>query len=139
MRCMIGVESPDPSDYLECIPVEYAALIQRAQKLLEPITDREANLWKQALVIQTSDQTIRETLLDWPPNDEEQMAFLDAIGRDTAVIRLICYWLDGGLDLPSYDFREALRGLHPNNRDAEMLLIGTQGFVVKPISACLPK
>lgn len=54
--------------------------------------------------------------------------------------RIVCLvGKNGGLDLPSYAFREALVDLDPVNLDAEMLLCGRNGFIVKPVRVTMPK
>lgn len=54
--------------------------------------------------------------------------------------RIVCLVGKNGCpDLPSYAFREALVELEPSNLDAEMLLCGLNGFIVKPLRVTMPK
>ncbi|MBQ9132507.1 MAG: helix-turn-helix domain-containing protein [Clostridia bacterium] len=57
---------------------------------------------------------------------------------DTKIQRLVCY-LAGGLDLPSYAFRDQLCRLDRANLDALILLQGKDAPIVKPLSATMAK
>ena len=53
------------------------------------------------------------------------------------VEKLVYTWQNGGVDLPSYDFREALLYLDERNASTEMLLGGLLGFIVKPLKVTM--
>lgn len=53
--------------------------------------------------------------------------------------RLICMRHTGGIDLPSFAFREALVAIDSQNLSTQMLLNGLRGFVVKTVKATMPK
>ncbi len=116
------------------IPAKYETLVKRAHELVKQIAGQNT---KQAMVLQTTDNQIHEAIIDAPYDADETI--LHAIGKDNAVIRIVCCWSDGGFDLPSYDFRKKLCDFNPNNRDAEMLLIGDRTFIVKSIRVTMPK
>lgn len=59
--------------------------------------------------------------------------------NDTKLERLVYIWHDGGIDLPSYAFREALLKVDRTNFSAKMLLQGLQSYIVKTIQATMPK
>lgn len=53
------------------------------------------------------------------------------------VEKLVYTWNDGGIDLPSYDFREMLLSVDERNASTEMLLAGLLGFIVKPLKVTM--
>ena len=53
------------------------------------------------------------------------------------VKKLVYTWNDGGIDLPSYDFREMLLSVDERNASTEMLLGGLLGFIVKPLNVTM--
>ena len=127
--------STNDHDSVECIPSEYRAMVKRAHELTRQLGENGT-----ALVLQTGDGQLYEATMDYksPQAEDEIQTFLVGIGKDNPVVRLICCWSDGSLDLPWYVFREKLCDLNPNNRDAEMLLMGEKTFIVKPIRVTMP-
>ena len=121
-------------NYIEHIPApaEFEPLVKRAQELVKQIAGDDMK----ALVLETADNQIHEGIINVPYDEDETL--LNAIGKDSPVVRLICCWADGSFDLPWYVFREKLCDLNPNNRDAEMLLMGEKTFIVKPIRVTMP-
>ena len=57
---------------------------------------------------------------------------LEAAG-DTRVLYLVHMWKNHWLDMPAYDLRKGLVTLCPENRDAQLMLIGENGFVIRTI------
>ena len=103
-------------------PAEFEPLVQRAIELVKQIAGDDT---KQALVLETADNQIHEGIIDMPYDEDETL--LNAIGKDNAVIRIVCCWSDGRVDLPPADFCAKLCHFNPANKDAEILL-----YVVKP-------
>ena len=58
---------------------------------------------------------------------------------ESKIARMICMWHGGGIDLPSYAFREALVDIDSQNLSAQILLNGLGGYVVKTVKATMPK
>ena len=54
--------------------------------------------------------------------------------KDTRILKLITVWKNGQLDLPSYQLRQALIQLNENNKDADIILQGMDGYIIKKIS-----
>ncbi len=59
--------------------------------------------------------------------------------EDSKIERLICMWHEGSIDLPSFAFREALLSVDRTNFSAQMLLNGSNGYIVKTVEATMPK
>ena len=57
---------------------------------------------------------------------------------DSQVRYLVHVWKDHALDLPSYDLRKALLELHPENKNALMLLTGAENFIVRSLQSTMP-
>ena len=80
----------------------------------------------------------------YPTLEESTAGNIDQLAQemkqndDTTVQRLVCY-LAGGLDLPSYAFRDQLCRLDRANLDALILVRGLNGPFVKPLSATMAK
>ena len=53
--------------------------------------------------------------------------------EDTHILYLIHVWKNHWLDVPSYGLRQALMALHPENKNALMMLAGETGFTVLPL------
>ena len=129
--------STNDHDSVEFISAEYRAMVKRAHELTRQMGEHDT---KQALVLQTADGQLYEETMDYksPHAEDEIQTFLTGIGKDNTVVRLICCWADGSLDLPWYVFREKLCDLNPNNQEAEMLLMGERTLIVKPIRVTMP-
>ena len=132
--------SQDCVEYIP-IPAEFETLAKRAHELIRQIAGDDAgDEWKQVLVFQTEDDQIHEAIILVDKSGlHADERLLQTIGAESAVIRLVCCWSSGELDMPMYDFRQKLCHLNSRNRDAEMLLIGDRRFLVKPIKATMPK
>ena len=68
----------------------------------------------------------------------EVIAALTAAG-DSQVRYILHIWKNHALDVPSYDLREALLSLHPENGNARMLLAGENSFCIRSIQDTMPK
>ena len=53
--------------------------------------------------------------------------------EDIHIQYLLHIWKDRTLDVPAYSLRKALMALHPNNRDALLMLAGKTGFALLPL------
>ena len=53
--------------------------------------------------------------------------------NDTHIRYLIHVWKDHALDVPSHDLRRALISLHPENRNALLMLAGENGYAILPL------
>ena len=112
-------------NYIEHIPApaEFEPLIKRAHELVKQIAGDDM---KRALVLETADNQIHEGIINVPYDEDETL--LNAIGKDNAVVRVVCCWSDGRVELPPADFCAKLCHFNPANKDAEMLL-----YVVKSV------
>ena len=111
-------------NYIEYIPApaEFEPLVKRAHELVKQIAGDDMK----ALVLETADNQIHEGIINVPYDEDETL--LNAIGKDSPVVRLICCWSDGRVELPPADFCAKLCHFNPANKDAEMLL-----YVVKSV------
>ena len=58
---------------------------------------------------------------------------LAALRQDSKVDYIVHMWKNHWLDLPAYDLRKGLVELCPENKDAKLMLIGEDGFVIHTI------
>ena len=58
---------------------------------------------------------------------------LAALEQDAKVEYIVHMWKNHWLDLPAYDLRKGLVELCPKNKDAKLMLIGEDGFVIHTI------
>lgn len=128
--------STNDYDSVEYIPKEFDTIVKRSWEIAKRITGIAK---KQVLIIQTADNKIYEAIVDLSSKSEEgEQTLFNIIGKNDAVIRLVCCWSNGAFDMPSYNFRKKLCELNPNNETAHMLLNGVGKFVLKSIKDTLP-
>ena len=53
--------------------------------------------------------------------------------NDVLITKLVCKWAHGGVDLPSYSFRELLCKCNKDNKNTLMLLNGGNKYIQKTI------
>lgn len=124
--------STNDHDSIDYIPAEYNTIVRKAEDIVKKITN---NNTKQVLVVQTTDNKIYKSIIDHSTDtDAEEQRLLNMIGKNDAVIRLICCWNDGSFDVPSYAFRKMLCELHTNNMNCEMILSGQDCYIKKTIA-----
>jgi hypothetical protein len=56
----------------------------------------------------------------------------------TKIVRMITMWKDGGVDLPSVTFRNALVKMDEYNKNTEVVLQGKDGYLIKKLSVTMP-
>lgn len=54
--------------------------------------------------------------------------------EDTHILQLIHVWKNHCLDIPSYSLRQALMALHPENKNARLMLAGENSFTILTVS-----
>ncbi len=69
--------------------------------------------------------------------DEEDMLY-DMKREHTQVDRILCMWSNGAVDLPSYHFRKGLLEVNPENKNAQILLMGGNGFSTRTLESTMP-
>ena len=102
----------------------------------------EVQPYTQVVVVLTSNHNMYGTVLDnaMDPAHPCEHAFLKELQdqHDTDIRQMVCMWLNGGLDVPSYDFRQMVCDLREDNQNAEMLLQGAEGYLKKTIAQTMP-
>lgn len=58
--------------------------------------------------------------------------------KDTKIVRMLTMWKEFGIDLSSFDFRNALIELDEYNYDADIILQGRDGYTIKKLSVTMP-
>ncbi len=104
----------------------WSAAHEKKQELLQASAP-DRNL--QILALQSANSA--DVLLfvnDITTSDGEKEAIFALTSAKFTVRRMLCLWIDGGGDLPSYAFRKSLLELSPANQDADILLLGTNGL-----------
>jgi len=123
--------SENDHNSIDYIPAEYDTIVKKGQDIVKKIMN---NNMKQVLVVQTTGNKIYESIIDLSSDTEvEEQKLLNAIGKNDAVIRLVCCWNDGSFDMPSYHFRKKLCELNGNNEKTQMLLKGENRYILKYI------
>ncbi len=109
----------------------FGALYDRARMLLPNCKES----LEQVLAIETEEgRVICKTVLLFSENEG---ALLEEIG-EAAVVKMLCMWKDGSLDLPSYDLRSRLCQRNPASADAKLLLVGRDRLLTKTVGVTLP-
>ena len=117
---------------IETLDNQWEMLLNRASKEVEKLSDGEV------VVFLTAKGTI-DSILFQDVNSaieaENMMKFLIEKKKsgEEKIERLICMWHDGGIDFPSYSFREALVAIDSKNLSTQMLLNGLNGYVIKTV------
>ena len=62
-------------------------------------------------------------------SDEKKLLNMVKATGEIEIIRILCMWQEGCFDMPSYNFREMICDVHPNNKNAEMLVSGENCFI----------
>ena len=113
-------------DYSELLKIAKGNLnnveIQKNTQSIAVLTDK-GNIYTKIIFNALSDENTDEYSLlnDLESND------------DTQIQKIICFWANGGVDLPSWKFRKMLCELNIENQNAQMLLHGGTAFIVKSI------
>jgi len=117
---------------------KWEILLNRAKKEIADLSDGEV------VVMLTSKGTVISVLFE----DLNSAIDPDGIMRslleikkngDAKIERMVCMWHNGGVDLPSFAFREALLTVDSTNFSSEMLLNGLTGYIVKTVMVTMPK
>lgn len=58
--------------------------------------------------------------------------------KTTKILRMVTMWKDGGVDLPSVTFRNALVKMDEYNKNTEVVLQGKDGYLIKKLSVTMP-
>lgn len=66
----------------------------------------------------------------------EESALLDILkaNHEEEIKSIICMWPDESIEMPSYVLRKKICAMHPNNKNAEMILSGENCFIKKTIA-----
>ena len=57
--------------------------------------------------------------------------------KNTKIIKMLTMWKDGGIDLSSIRFRKALISLDEDNCNADVILRGKDGYLIKKLAATI--
>lgn len=71
-----------------------------------------------------------DSVSTWAQNVTDSLS----VKNDTHIRYLIFVWKNHWLDVPAADLRKKLLDLHPENRDAKIMLIGQDGFIITTLS-----
>lgn len=131
-RVWVNENGSEPFD------TEWEMLLNRAKKEAEKLSDGNVvvMLTAKGTVISVSFQNVHSAI-----EAENAMKLLIEKKKDgeSQIKRMVCMWHEGGIDLPSYAFREALVDIDSKNLSAQILLNGLGGYVVKTVKATMPK
>ncbi|MBQ7968544.1 MAG: hypothetical protein IJ292_01845 [Clostridia bacterium] len=57
--------------------------------------------------------------------------------KDTKVLKMLTMWKDGGLDLSSIRFRNALIEMNEQNNNTDVILQGKEDYLIKKLSVTI--
>ena len=122
----------------DTVDTQWEMLLSRARKEIETLSDGDV------VVVLTTKGTVDSiSFPDLKSSIEAEGAMRFFVEKkkkgDAKIERLICMWHDGSVDIPSFDFREALLAFESTNLSTKMLLNGLNGYVVKTVKATMPK
>ena len=122
----------------EPVDAQWEMLVNRAKKEADKLSDGNVvvMLTTKGTVISIAFSSVSSSI-----QAENTLKFLIDKKKDgeSKIARMICMWHGGGIDLPSYAFREALVDIDSQNLSAQILLNGLGGYVVKTVKATMPK
>ena len=131
-RVWVNENGSEPFD------TEWEMLVNRAKKEAEKLSDGNVVVMftTKGTVISVAFSSISSSI-----QAENTLKFLIDKKKDgeSQIKRMVCMWPKGGIDLPSYAFREALVDIDSKNLSAQILLNGLGGYVVKTVKATMPK
>ncbi|MBQ7847492.1 MAG: helix-turn-helix transcriptional regulator [Clostridia bacterium] len=112
------------------------------EMLLEGAKDelkkRSAAKNEQAIVMKCKDGTVRRYFYD-PHDEKNEQKMLTLLERERPLIeKMVVLWGSGGVDVPSYAFRQKLVDIHPENGGAQLLLQGYYKYDVKTVAVTMP-
>ena len=94
------------------------------------ISEDGALMASQVTVLWTSNHRFYTAMDDWSGAICEELK----IKNDTHILKILTVWKNGQLDLPSLRFRQRLIALNESNKNAEMILQGKDGYIIKRVS-----
>lgn len=84
-------------------------------------------------VLETSSGNVRTIIND----DFRDILDTLAQTKDTAVVKVLAMWKDGGADVPSYAFRKALLALDAANAQTGVLVLTESGYSVRALDTLM--
>ena len=122
----------------DTLDTQWEMLLNKASKEADSLSNGEV------VVILTAKGTVDSILfqnIHSAMEAENAMKFLIEKKKsgEAKIQRLVCMWHDGSIDLPSYDFREALVAIDSRNLSTQMLLHGLNGYAIKTVKATMPE
>ena len=118
---------------------DFGAMLSSAKAYFNAYSEKKYK-YHQCIVIKTADggQTVCPVAAD-SVDELKSEACLDIGGvlenkGNNSVKKIVCMWENGGIDVPSYDLMDKIRGINAENADAEILLnAGADSYVSKQI------
>jgi len=105
------------------------------------LRDAEAGPFTQAIVLLSAQGEKYGVLIPNALSEEktEERALMERVKsrNDTEIRRVLCQWQDGGIDLPSADFRRMLCALNVQNTELGIFVMTGQGVSVIPLNVTL--
>ena len=113
----------------------FEEMFQAAADKLAAVTERVDGLpAPQVTVLLTNNDTIYVAV-----NDVDG-AICEELKQDknTKIVRMLTMWKEGRIDVPSFRFRKALVSLDEENNNTDVILQGTDGYVMKKLAGTIP-
>ena len=109
------------------------AVLERMKKTAEAeLSKAEKSQYTQAMVLLSVKGNEYSTLIKNALSKEttDETALLNRIKdlNDTEIRYALCLWQDGGIDIPSYRFRESLCTLDPKNTETLLYVMTADGI-----------
>ncbi len=113
----------------------FEKMLEIAEKKLDSLNESAVGLpASQVTVILTDCDNIYVAVNDFDGSVCEELRH----DNNTKVVKLLTLWKNGGLDIPSFDFRQALIRLDDDNVNADIILQGKDGCLIKKLAVTMP-
>ena len=114
------------------IDVDAAAFEQMMNAAEAELSKAEKSQYIQAIVLLSVKGNEYSTLIKNALSEEktDEIALLERMknSNDTEIRYALCLWQDGGIDIPSYWFRESLCTLDPKNTETLLFVMTADGI-----------
>lgn len=108
---------------------------------VESLSGTEKNQHTQAIVLFSTAgnkySAIIKNALSKERLDEKALLEKLKIANDTEIRYVLCMWQDNGIDIPSYNFREMLCELNPENKKSLIFVMTKDGVSLIELSATM--
>ncbi len=126
MKSIFDVKNP--------LPFDGDMFEQMKKSALELLSNSEKKEYTQVIVLRSATGReyvkVLQNALSEDKKEELELIALITSATDTKIARVLCMWQDGGVDIPSFAFRQMLIQADSSNNDAGIFVSTADGFSV---------